>query len=144
MTDAVVLDTNILVSAILASGPPAAIVDLIANGNLRSIYNDHIINEYCKVLYRPKLGFRPIQVDRLLDNIIRTGVAVEVIPSIIPMIDEEDRKFYDAAKTSLAFLVTGNVKHFPKEPFIITPAGFLKSYQEKLFTAKNGGDAAKK
>ena len=129
--DTIVLDTNVLVSAILTNGPPAAIVDLIANGNLRLIYNDHIINEYCKVLYRPKFGFIPLQVDRLLDNILRTGLAIEVIPSTISMIDEDDRKFYDAAKTSLAFLVTGNKRHFPKEPFIITPADFLKTYLEK-------------
>ena len=128
MTDAIVLDTNVLVSAILASGPPAIIVDLVANGYLRPIYNDHIITEYCKVLYRPKFGFMPLKVDRLIDDIVRTGVAVEVIPSTIPMIDEDDRKFYDVAKISQTILVTGNIKHFPKESFIITPASFLKVY----------------
>ena len=56
---------------------------------------------------------------------------MEVISGTIPMLDEDDRKFYDAAKTSQMFLVTGNIRHFPKGPFIITPAGFLKVYKEK-------------
>ena len=126
----VVLDTNVLVSALLAGGPPAAIADLIANGRLRPFYNDAIIGEYWNVLHRRKFGFQVSHIDRLLGAIIRTGVAVKVsAPSNFPMADEEDRKFYDVAKTSLATLITGNMKHFPKKPFIVTPADFLRTYQ---------------
>ena len=126
----VVLDTNVLVSAILANGPPAAIADLVASGKLMPFYNDNIINEYWNVLHRRKFDFQSSQIDRLLSIIIRTGVAVKVsAPSNFPMADEEDRKFYDVAKTSLATLITGNIRHFPKKPFIVTPADFLRTYQ---------------
>ena len=125
----VVVDTNVLVSAILANGPPAAIVDMIADGKLRPFYNDYIISEYWDVLHRPKFGFLSLQINRLLDTIVKTGVAVDVnIPSTISMTDEEDRKFYDVAKISHACLISGNIKHFPKEPFIATPAVFLNTY----------------
>jgi len=46
----------------------------------------------------------------------------------------DDRKFYDVAKASHACLITGNIRHFPKEPFILTPAGFLKEYLLKYFS----------
>jgi hypothetical protein len=41
------------------------------------------------------------------------------------MPDEDDRVFYDTAKTAGAYLIPGNTKHFPQEPFILTPAQFL-------------------
>ena len=127
----VVLDTNVLVSSLLANGPPAVIIDLVAEGKLTPFYDDFIINEYWRVLQRPKFRFHPSRVTRLIDDIVRIGIAIEVnIPNITPMPDEEeDRKFYDVAKSSGAFLITGNIKHFPSELFIVTPANFLKILQ---------------
>jgi putative PIN family toxin of toxin-antitoxin system len=123
----VVLDTNVLVSSLLANGPPAAIVDLVAEGKLTPFYDDFIISEYWRVLIRPKFKFHPSRVSRLIDDIVRIGIAVEAnISNITPMPDEEDRKFYDVAKSSGAFLITGNIKHFPSEPFVVTPADFLR------------------
>ena len=45
----------------------------------------------------------------------------------MPMPDETDRIFYDTAKASGAILITGNLKHFPSEPFIMKSAEFLES-----------------
>jgi predicted nucleic acid-binding protein len=44
------------------------------------------------------------------------------------MKDETDRKFYDTAKSSSATLITGNMKHYPAEPFIMTPADFIEGF----------------
>ena len=134
----IVLDTNVLVSALLANGPPAVIADMVAEGKLIPFYNDQIISEYWDVLHRQKFGFHSSQVVRLIDAIARTGIAVETEEprrgkyGVIPMPDEDDRKFYYAAKASRAFLITGNKKHFPDEPFIISPADFLKTYQQEI------------
>ena len=125
----IVLDTNVLVSSLLANGPPAVIVDLAAGGILIPFYNDLIISEYWNVLQRPKFGFQSLQVTQLVNNIISTGIAVDIgTPSSIHMKDEEDRKFYDLAKDYSAFLVTGNLKHFPQKSFIVSPADFLRDY----------------
>jgi putative PIN family toxin of toxin-antitoxin system len=129
----VVLDTNVLVSALLANGPPSAIVDLIANGKLIPFYNDLIISEYWDVLKRPKFNFHSFQVFRLIDDIVKSGIVAEIHePSDMPMIDEDDRKFYDVAKAALAFLISGNIRHFPPEPFIVTPVGFLRHYDRSV------------
>ena len=101
----VVFDTNVLVSAILTNGTPAAIADLMANEKLMPFYNDVIIEEYWDVLHRPKFNFQNVQINKLLDSIVKVGVAVEVnVYSNIKMLHEDDRKFYDVAKTALAYL----------------------------------------
>jgi putative PIN family toxin of toxin-antitoxin system len=126
----VVLDTNILVSSLLSDGPPALIVDRIAGGRIRPCFDDSILAEYWDVLCRPKFDFNPIQISRLVHDIISAGFGIEVSgPSAFPMLYETDRKFYDVAKAASAVLVTGNAKHYPNEPFIMSPAQFLTIYQ---------------
>jgi predicted nucleic acid-binding protein len=68
-----------------------------------------------------------VQATRLINNIVRTGIAVEDKKSDkrIKVIDDDDRIFYDAAVEATAYLITGNMRHFPKESFIVTPAQFL-------------------
>lgn len=123
----VVLDTNILVSSLLTSGPPAAVVDHIAEGKIIPFYSSPILQEYMTVLSRKKFGFTSAQITRLINDITRTGIAVEDKPhSSKKMPDKDDRIFYNAAVEAQAYLITGNIKHFPKESFIVTPAQFIK------------------
>ena len=125
----VVLDTNILVSALLTSGPPAFIVDLMADGKIIPFYSGLIIEEYYEVLSREKFNFNPVQVIRLIDDITRVGIAIEgKLSAKNKKVDDDDKKFYDAAKEANAFLITGNIRHFPKEDFIVTPSQFLSLY----------------
>ncbi|MCL1836810.1 MAG: putative toxin-antitoxin system toxin component, PIN family [Treponema sp.] len=125
----VVLDTNVLVSALLSNGAPAAVVDLVTERRIILFYNDNIIAEYWDVLQRAKFDIRSQRVTRLINAIVKNGISAEnALTSAIPMPDEDDRKFYDVAKASSAFLITGNLKHFPKEPFIVNPSSFLKLY----------------
>ena len=127
--DNVVLDTNILVSSLLASGPPATIIDLVADNRIIPFYNDFILQEYWDVLSRDKFGFSSLQITRLINDIVRTGIAVECQqPSKVKMIDEDDRIFYDTAVEAQAYLITGNVRHFPSDSFIVSPAQFLSIF----------------
>ena len=127
----VVLGTNILVSSLLTSGHPAAVVDLIAEGKIIPFYSNSILQEYRSVLSRKKFGFSSGQISRLIDDITRTGIAVEDNPHCsIKMLDEDDRIFYNAAVEAQAFLITGNTRHFPKESFIVTPVQFIKEREE--------------
>jgi putative PIN family toxin of toxin-antitoxin system len=124
-----VLDTNVLVSGMLsASGSPGRIVNLMKQTRQRQFnvyYNDEIISEYRDVLARGKFHFSPVTVERLFEALLAIGFPVCAISSRVPMPDESDRVFYDVAKASGALLVTGNKKHYPDEPFIITPAEFI-------------------
>jgi len=122
----VVLDTNVLVSALWSKdGTPAMVAHLIPDGKIIPCYCDEILSEYEIVLSRPKFNFAQYQITALLENIRRRGVCYAVSKSTIQMIDESDRVFYDVARESKAILITGNIKHFPAEPFIMTPAEFM-------------------
>ena len=125
----VILDTNILVSSLLTSGPPAAIIDLVADGKIIPFFNALILEEYHDVLSRKKFAFSPLQVSRLIEGIIKIGIAVEnEPPGNVAMADKDDRIFYDTAKKVQAYLITGNIRHFPKESFVVTPAQFLTAF----------------
>jgi putative PIN family toxin of toxin-antitoxin system len=129
----VVLDTNILVSALLSNGPPALILDWIAEGKLLPLYTEPILAEYVDVLNRPKFGFSPLQIDRLIQDIVRSGFSVDAgIPGSITLPDESDRKFYDAAKAGKAVLITGNSRHYPQETFIVTPGAFVDRAKNEI------------
>ena len=121
-----VLDTNILVSSLLSLGPPASIIDRIVEGSVIPYYSDLILQEYWDVLSRKKFSFNSLQVTRLINDIVRSGLAVDYTePTKIKMHDESDRIFYEAAFYAQAYLITGNKRNFPKESFIVSPVEFL-------------------
>jgi putative PIN family toxin of toxin-antitoxin system len=125
----VVLDTNILVSALWTpAGNASIIVNLILSDKIVPCFDFFILDEYKTVLKRPRLSFSSNQVDDLLTELTGRGLFVTVQPSTIVIPDETDRKFYDVAKFFEAHLITGNARHYPEEPRIINPARFLEIF----------------
>ena len=122
----VVLDTNVLVSALWTpAGNASAIINLILSEKIVPCFDQRIINEYRTVLSRKRLAFPEGKVNELLMEITNRGLSVVVLPSAIAMTDETDRKFYDTAKFCDAYLITGNARHYPEDPLVISPARFL-------------------
>ena len=122
----VVLDTNILVSALWnPSGKPAKIIALVPLGKIIPCYNTPIMEEYLNVLRRARLKFSGSKTDGILFEIARHGVSIVVEASTTALPDESDRKFYDVANFCEAF-ITGNTKHYPKNSYIVTPSEFLE------------------
>ena len=121
-----VIDTNILVSALLTPlGNPAKVFDHVLNGNVTMCFDSRIIAEYQNVLLRPKFGFDKKVIIQIIDFIVHSGISIVPVPISDTFDDEDDKKFYEVAKSAKAYLVTGNTKHFPKETIIITPQDFL-------------------
>jgi len=122
----VVLDTNVLVSALWTpAGNASVIMGLTLTNKVIPCFDQRIIDEYRTVLSRPRLAFPPDQVEKFLMEIIDRGLSVTVSPSTISMPDETDRKFFDVAGFCEAYLITGNLKHYPKASFVTSPAHFL-------------------
>ena len=120
-----VLDTNVLVSSLWTSdGKAAEIIKLIPRFVI-PCYNAQILIEYADVLCRPKFSFSSDKRENLLSGIKNFGVEFLPDESKEAMADEDDRIFYDTAKESGSILFTGNIKHYPNEPFIMTPSDFL-------------------
>lgn len=124
----VVLDINILVSALLKpESNPARILDMVISGQAQIFLNASIILEYEAVLSRPRFNFNPLLVKDLIQYLTQSGYIVTPNPVFVPFTDESDRKFYEVAVYTSATLITGNVRHFPESPIVISPAEFLIS-----------------
>ena len=125
-----VIDTNVLVSALLAKrtdSPPRLIIDHLFSGHFTPIYNKEILAEYKEVLLRPKFKFSEDLVEVVINGIEEIGIPLERIRSNINMPDPKDVVFYEVALAKeSSFLITGNIKHFPKEPFIVTPSEMIQ------------------
>jgi len=122
----VVIDTNVLVSsAISEHGNPKAIMDLISDEQIQPCYCTEIISEYSRVLAYPKFGLSTQVQAIIIHEIIALGIPVTPNTSTVALLHESDRIFYNTAIASGAVLITGNTKHFPDEPIIMTPSEFL-------------------
>ena len=130
-----VIDTNVLVSALITHNPEAAtakVVRLLLEREFIPMYDEDIIAEYEDVLHRVKFQILPETADALISYIIENGMEASRINYDEPMPDEDDRVFLEVALSKEdSFLVTGNQKHYPASTRIITPAQFLEVYQQR-------------
>lgn len=126
------MDTNVIVSSFINSnGKPSMIIKLILNRKAELCYNSAILSEYEGVMLRQKFSdkINSSQIHQFINLIKNIGILFNPASSKIKLPDESDRVFYDTAKDSGSILITGNLKHFPKEPFIMLPADFLNKIQ---------------
>ena len=125
-----VIDTNVLVSALFSiSGHsnPSIIIRKIIDGDITPLYNEEILAEYEEVLNRDKFPFRKADIDWIISTFIDYGISLgRTAVSDEEFTDIDDIVFYEVALSKEdSFLVTGKIKHFPKKPFIVTPAEML-------------------
>ena len=131
MTVYVVLDTNVLVSAFLTKTEASATFQILEKMYLREfipVYSREIMAEYEGVLRRKKFGFLPKRVDFLMESIREFGLLIEPSPTGEQLPDMKDLPFYEVVMDDSIdekYLVTGNIKHFPQKPFIVTPRQLL-------------------
>lgn len=125
-----VIDTNVIVSSILSNHLDSATVlvrDNILDGKLIPMFNEEILAEYKDVLNRPKFKFPSALVKAVLDAITSVGLYMERTDSGEFFPDPKDAVFYEVALSKEdSYLVTGNTKHFPKTPIVVTPAEMLE------------------
>lgn len=131
-----VIDTNVLVSALITRNSEAAtakLVKLLFEKGFIPMYDADIIAEYEDVLHRSKFPILPNVADALIAFIIEYGVEASRIDFKEPMPDEDDRVFYEVSLSNEdSFLVTGNLKHYPVSPKVITPADFISRIGTKV------------
>jgi putative PIN family toxin of toxin-antitoxin system len=125
-----VIDTNVIVSALLARNSGAATVKVLEaffQGRIMPLVNDEIINEYRDVLHRPKFRFPKELVNSVIAAIEHTSISPGRTHSKEDFPDPKDAVFYEVALSKDdAYLITGNTKHFPHTPIVVTPAEMLE------------------
>lgn len=131
-----VIDTNVLVSALWTkddNAPTYRLARLLMDGGVKTLYNNDILAEYTEVLNRDKFGFNQSDVKDIIIAIQHHGIDSTRVPFDEPMPDEDDRVFYEVTLSKdNAYLVTGNQKHFPKTPIVVTPAEMLEILAKEI------------
>ena len=129
-----VIDTNVLVSALFAKRPDAAPVQIfehVLDKEVIPMYNDEILAEYNEVLRRPKFPFQEEAIIWAVSAIIEAGIDCVRVPVEETATDLKDVVFLEVAMSRAdSYLVTGNIKHFPVIPRVVTPNEFLDILKE--------------
>ena len=129
-----VFDTNVLVSSLMSKrndSPTVMLLDYVLDGQIILIYSDEIVAEYDDVLHREKFDFSDERINAVLE-MVKTGVCLDPTPSGAYFTDVDDAVFYEVALSKEgSYLVTGNQRHFPKSPIVVTPAEMLQIVQDE-------------
>ena len=126
-----VFDTNVLISSLLTKRTDTAtakVVDAISDGQIIPLYNEEILEEYNEVLHRKKFSFSERRIRSILSMIRQFGLAVNPSPTGEILVDMDDLVFYEVVmekRKDDAYLITGNLRHFPKREYIVTPAEMM-------------------
>lgn len=126
-----VIDTNVIVSALISKNidsNPGKVFRAIVQERIVPLYNDEILAEYRCVLSRSKFHLSLDLIETVLKAIIVDGLNLDRVPATgIDFPDPKDIVFYEIAiSKENAYLVTGNIKHFPVRSFIVSPAEMVE------------------
>lgn len=136
-----VIDTNVLVSAFISKhqdSPVVKIFDLIEQGIITPVYNTEILNEYIDVLCRPKFQIPITIVEKVVSTIADCGLNSERVKTQEPFTDKKDIVFYEVAiSKDGTYLVTGNKKHFPSKPIIVSPSEMVQIIEGNPYKRNN-------
>ena len=91
-----VVDTNVIVSAMLKSNStPAAVLREVLTGNISLLANEEIFDEYTEVLSRKKFGFDADTVILLMNELKKQAIYVDKKPIDEYLPDPDDAVFYE-------------------------------------------------
>ena len=139
-----VIDTNVIVAAMLSKHTDSAtvkVLNAIRDGLLMPVVASVILAEYNEVLLRDKFRFLKEDVRQTIDAIVLNAVFLDPLHSDEMFTDETDRVFYEVALAgheSDTRLVTGNLKHYPASPIVVTPAQMVAIIEERVASSTNG------
>lgn len=132
-----VLDTNVLVSALLKQeSVPGLTIQIILRDHFLAV-DTRMLTEYRLVTARPQFRINPYTREKILSSIASFSMHVQATPLDVPpvkLLDPKDLPFAEVAVAAKAdALVTGNVRHFA---FLsdfgiktLTPAQFVKMFE---------------
>lgn len=111
-----VLDTNVIVSAVLVPAGTQALVLLLAfRGAIELYVSAPVLAEYEEVLRRPRFKLEPRQIEATMGEIRRVGHLVDPLSTLSISTHESDNRFLECAEVAEAdYFVTGNTRHFPR------------------------------
>ncbi len=134
-----ILDTNVLVSALIQRNYPYLIVDrILADNNLRLCLSQQLFAEYVEVLNRKKFNQFPdfhLRAQALLADIESRALKFKPTITLGIISDPADNRLLELSETCQAdYLVTGNTNDFTmaehKGTKIVSPKEFFELLHE--------------
>jgi uncharacterized protein len=132
MRSKVILDTNILISALGWGGGPLRILELLQQGAFLLLVSEEMMQEYRITLNNPKFQFPEEDISMILELVTAQGRPITNLPVVRRCRDPSDDKFLALAQAGDAdFLVTGDAALLELKTHartrIVTPKEFLRS-----------------
>lgn len=133
----IVIDTNVIVSALIGSGHPKKIIyDYVFGKKIIVCSSAEVFSEYVEVLSRERFTMYPefvSKVEIVLNKI--EELAIKFLPerTIAVIKDEKDNRFLELAEAADAgFLITGNTNDFTMLQYgkvkIVTPDEYVNHF----------------
>lgn len=136
-----ILDTNILVSALISNSVPTKILyELVLTQKVKTCLSDEIFAEYVEVMHREKFAryanFK-IKSDIVLSKLREISKNYKTDRKIEILTDASDNKFLELSAISSAdFLITGNTLDFQMTEFEYTKILTPREYWDYFKPAK--------
>ena len=113
----VVIDTNVLVSALLQPGGlPAAVLLLALSDRVQPCVSEAVLAEYQEALRRPHFKLDGDVIQGALQAMRKVSQHVKPTTHVNACSDPDDNMFLECAAAAHAdYLVTGNQRHFPQQ-----------------------------
>ena len=132
----VVIDTNVVVSALLFGGTPGKLISLWKEGRIKAFISKEIIDEYLRVLAYPRFNLSEMEIDYLLYQEILPYFEITKIKSgpIILEKDPPDDKFiYCAQASDSKIIISGDQHLLSMKKYglieILSPAQVIKRFR---------------
>ena len=109
----IVLDTNVLVSALLSrDGPPGRLLAAVKRGDVTLVTSEAQLQELHRVLGRRNAQVRPDEAESLVDGLRAVGVIATDLPDLDDSPDPDDNPILATAIAGGAdVIVSGDKKH---------------------------------
>jgi putative PIN family toxin of toxin-antitoxin system len=133
VSERVLCDTNVLVSALIAGGPPSRVIEAAIDGRIELVLTTPVLEELERVL-AAKFGFTPDHLAEL--HTFLTGLAHDVVPAptgtpnAVSGDPADDAILACAVAANVSTIVSGDRKHMltlgtHQENRIVTPQALL-------------------
>ena len=131
-----VIDTNVIVSSMLKNqSTPGQIIRLVTQNTIIPLLNEEILQEYIEVITRNRFHFSKALIENTISLIKSKAIYLQREQTLEQFIDKEDIVFFEivlsARSTMDAYLITGNMKHYPIRSYVVTPTQMLEIIEKE-------------
>lgn len=130
----IVLDTNVLISGIFFSGPPAQILKAWKDQKFQIVLSKEILNEYQQVAEELSNKFSSVDIEPIIELLTIYGEIVETEGiSVTVCEDPDDNMFLECVIASNNKIIVSEDKHLLKisgyqDIEVVKPRYFVDSY----------------